>query len=87
MDSSEDENEGEANVQDKIVGLKVNRDNLNKALNGHYRSIIKEIASDTITIPNDFCLGVSEPKEKDISFMKLVIYDTFIGSSTCSSTC
>ena len=46
-DSSEEENE-EMSVLDKVASLKVNRDNLNKALNGHCRSIIKEIASENI---------------------------------------
>lgn len=76
-DFSDDDNDDVDNnngLSATILGLQQNRPDLNKALNGHYRGIINKLASENNPVPDNFCVGASEPSLTEIEYMKHTFY-------------
>ena len=79
MQESDSDNEGNnvtdnGTTEENILGFKVNTGALNNALNGNYRIIFNDLATETNPVPDDFCCGVSEPDVAQIDYMKATIY-------------
>ena len=74
-DSDHDENEhlDETLKGDMIDGLGVRRDALNKQLNGSFRMIFRELATESNPLPENFCSGVIEPDASQIDYMRKTI--------------